>query len=65
MITLKGKKCVTGGCSESMLAVVTDKGELYTWGKGGYKTLATGKKTTLPQPQLVEFFKDKPVKKYI
>ncbi|KAG5187127.1 putative regulator of chromosome condensation like protein [Tribonema minus] len=44
------------GCGDKYAAVITQQGDMFTFGKGRSNCLGHGATTTLPQPTLVEFF---------
>lgn len=55
-IVLKGKKVVHISCGDSSSVVVTDNGEVYSWGHNGVGQLGIGNCTSQAEPQKVTTF---------
>jgi alpha-tubulin suppressor-like RCC1 family protein len=50
---LKGKKIIEISSGSSHNAVITDKGDIYTWGNGSYGQIGNDKKENCSKPKLV------------
>eukprot|EP01080_Neovahlkampfia_damariscottae_P011639 gene11639-4880_t len=50
---LKGKKVIEISSGSSHNAIITDKGDIYTWGNGSYGQIGNDKKENCSKPKLV------------
>jgi len=65
---LMDKKIISVGCGDFHSVALTEKGDLYAWGGGGSHynkgQLGHGHLNDVEQPELIKFFKGKPVQKF-